>query len=159
MTTSACSDPSAGWNAHLKYHNKFHCYRPRSEGDNVLGSVRPSVCLSVLSRPNRLTFDLDIWHGGRPWRRLGWDCRSRSKVKVKCLKSCFTSLLPCFKVKVKGRGQGQMLRSRVKVNIRGSALPSAAKSHRSHYQFKVFVCVSVISGRILIITRMRSIGF
>ncbi len=26
-------------------------YRPRSEGDNVLGSVRPSVCLSVRSLP------------------------------------------------------------------------------------------------------------
>ena len=26
---------------------KFHFYRPRSEGDNALGSVRPSVCLSV----------------------------------------------------------------------------------------------------------------
>ena len=38
-------------------------YRPRSEGDNVIGSVRPSVCLSVclseLSCLNRLTFDLD----------------------------------------------------------------------------------------------------
>ncbi len=45
-------------------------YRPRSEGDNALGSVRPSVCpsvrLSVLSRLNRFTCDLDFWHGGRP---------------------------------------------------------------------------------------------
>ncbi len=55
-----------------------HNYRPRSEGDNVLGSVRPSVrpsvCPSVrpsvrqssLSRLNRLTYDLDIWYVGRP---------------------------------------------------------------------------------------------
>ncbi len=41
-------------------------YRPRSEGDNALGSVRPPVRLSVLSRLNRLTYDLDFWHGGRP---------------------------------------------------------------------------------------------
>ena len=37
----------------------FHFYRPRSEGDNVLGSarpsVRPSVCMSELSCLNRLT--------------------------------------------------------------------------------------------------------
>ncbi len=31
-------------------------YRPRSEGDNVLGSVRPSVRRSPLSRLNRLTY-------------------------------------------------------------------------------------------------------
>ncbi len=31
------------------------------------------------------------------------------------------------------------------VDIRGSALPSAAKSNTSHYQPKAFVCVSVIS--------------
>ncbi len=30
------------------------------------------------------------------------------------------------------------------VDIRGSALPSAAKSNKSHYQSNVFVCVSVI---------------
>ena len=35
-------------------------YRPRSEGDNVLGSVRPSVRPSSLSQLNRLTYDLDI---------------------------------------------------------------------------------------------------
>ena len=45
------------------------------------------------------------------------------------------------------------------VDTRGSALPSAAKSITSHYQYKVFVCVSVISGRMRIIARMRSIGF
>ncbi len=60
-------------------------YRPRSEGDNALGSVRPSVCLFVLSWLNCLTY-------------------------------------------------------------------------KSHYQFKVFVCVSVISGRMRKITQMRSIG-
>ncbi len=40
-----------------------------------------------------------------------------------------------------------------------SALPSAAKSNKSHYQSKVIVCVSVISWRMRIIARMRSIGF
>ncbi len=45
---------------------------------------------------------------------------------------------------------------RAAVDIRGSALPSAAKSNKSHYQFKVFLCVSLISGRMRIIVRMRS---
>ncbi len=35
---------------------------------------------------------------------------------------------------------------RAAVEIRGSALPSATKSNKSHYQYKVFVCVSVIRG-------------
>ena len=66
----------------------------------------------------------------------------------------------CFKVKVKGQGQ----RSRSNfwceaVDIRGSALPSAAKSSNHHYQSKVIVCVSVISERMRIIARMRSISF
>ncbi len=72
-----------------------------------------------------------------------------------------TSLLPCFKVKVKGQGQDHRSKSnfwRAAVDIRGSALPSAAKSNKSHYQSKVFVCVSVIRGRIRIIAWMRSIG-
>ncbi len=41
---------------------------------------------------------------------------------------------------------------------RFSALPSAAKSNKSHFQFKVFVFVSLISGRMRISARMRSIG-
>ncbi len=66
-------------------------------------------------------------------------------------------------VKVKGRGQGHGSGSRsnfwrAAVDIRGSALSSAANSIRSDYQSKVFVCVSVIRGRIRIIARMRSIG-
>ncbi len=43
-------------------------------------------------------------------------------------------------------------------DIRGSALPSAVKSNKNHYQSKVFVCVSIISGRMRIITRMQSVG-
>ncbi len=88
---------------------------------------------------------------------MGQGSRSNAKNRV------FTWLLPCFKVKVKGRVQGQRSGSRsnfwrTAVDNRGSALPSAAKSNKSHYEFKVFVCVSVISGRKWIITRMRSIG-
>ena len=63
---------------------------------------------------------------------------------------------------VKGQGHGQRSRStlwRAAVDIRGSALPSAAKNNRSHYQSKVFVCESVISGCMWIIARMQSIGF
>ncbi len=40
---------------------------------------------------------------------------------------------------------------RAAVDIRDAALPSAAKSIRSDYQAKVFVCVSVIRGCIWII--------
>ncbi len=43
--------------------------------------------------------------------------------------------------------------------FRGSALPSAAMSNNHHYQCKVIVCVSVISGHLRIIARMRLIGF
>ncbi len=59
-------------------------------------------------------------------------------------------------------GQGQRSRStlcRAAVDIRGLALPSAAKSHRNHYQSKVIVCVSVISRHVRLIARRRSIGF
>ncbi len=73
------------------------------------------------------------------------------------------------KVGVKVMGQGQRSRSDLccaAVDIRRSSLPSAAKSNnsefgvkKSHYQIKVFVCVSVISGRMQIIAWMRSIGF
>ena len=35
----------------------------------------------------------------------------------------------------------------------------AAKSNMSHYQFKMFVCVSLISGRMWIIARIQSISF
>ncbi len=66
------------------------------------------------------------------------------------------------KVEVKVTGQGQrswLTFRRAAVDIRGSALPSAAKSNRSYYQSKVIVCVSVISRRVLLIARMRSIGF
>ncbi len=69
-------------------------------------------------------------------------------------------------LKVKCQGQGHGSRSKVNallwraaVDIRGSALPSAVKSNRSHYQSKVFVCVSIISRRMRIIAQMRSIGF
>ncbi len=60
-------------------------------------------------------------------------------------KSCFdiTVSLLC--------GQGQRSGSNfwcASVNIRGLGLLSAAKSNNPHYQSKVFVCVSVISGRI-----------
>ena len=120
------------------------------QGDNALGSVRPCVCLFVclcvclseLSCLNHLTYDLDFWHGGRPWPCWGWDCRSRSYVIGQRSRSnaknyVLTSLLCCFKVKVKGRGQGHMSRSMsgqgqiLAVDNRGSALLSAAKSNKS----------------------------
>ncbi len=50
---------------------------------------------------------------------------------------------------VKVTGQGQRSRSifwRAAVNIWGSALQSAVKSNRCHYQSKVFVCVSKSVG-------------
>ncbi len=80
---------------------------------------------------------------------------------VFCL-DCHPALRSRSKVGVKVMGQGQRPRSdfwRVAVDIRGSALPSAAKSNKSHSQSKEFVCVSVIRGHLRIIARMRSIGF
>ncbi len=65
-------------------------------------------------------------------------------------------------VEVKVTDQGQRSRSifwRAAVDIRGSTLPSAVKSNRSHYQSKVFVCVSIVSRCMRIIARMRLIGF
>ncbi len=49
-------------------------------------------------------------------------------------------------VNVTGKVMGQSQRSRsnfwrAAVNIRSSALPSAAKSVRSHYQSNMFVCL------------------
>ena len=64
------------------------------------------------------------------------DLNSSSRSKVKC--------------------RGQRSRSNfwcAAVDIRGSALSSAAKSNNDHYQSKVIVCVSVISVRIIV--RMR----
>ncbi len=59
------------------------------QGENALGSVRSGVCGSacLLSCLNCLT--------------LGQSRRSRSNAKNRVL----ASLLPCFKVKIKGRGQ------------------------------------------------------
>ena len=44
-------------------------------------------------------------------------------------------------------------------DLRGSALLSAVKSNKSHYQSEMFVCVSVTSGHMQIIARMQSSGF
>ncbi len=55
-------------------------------------------------------------------------------------------------VKVKGHGQGHIWCT--VVNIKGSA-----KSNPHHYQSKVIVCVSVISGHMWIIMRRQSISF
>ncbi len=82
----------------------------------------------------------------------------RSKVKVKCQKSCFSITVTLLKaqgqrsgsrskVETKVIGQGQRSRSNfwsTAIYIRVSALPSAEKSNKYHYQSKVFVRVSVI---------------
>ncbi len=63
------------------------------QGDNVLGTVRPSVCLSVhQSALSSLTYDLDIRYVGPPWPWLGWDCRSMSYVKGQRARIPITSL-------------------------------------------------------------------
>ena len=56
------------------------------------------------------------------------------------LHHCYLALRSRSKVEVKVMGQDQ---GQISVDIRGSALPSAAEIH---YQSKVFVCVSVIWG-------------
>ncbi len=61
---------------------------------------------------------------------------------------CYLTLRSTLKIGVKVMCQGQRSRSIfwcAAVNIRDSALPSAAKNNKSHYQSKVFGCVSVIS--------------
>ncbi len=75
---------------------------------------------------------------------------------------CHLALRSRSKVRAEVVGQCQGLRSYfwcAAVDIRGSALRSAAKSNSSHYQSNVFVCVSMIRGRMRIIARMQSIGF
>ncbi len=52
-------------------------------------------------------------------------------------------------VKIKGQSQGHGSMSnfwRTEVNITGLVLLSVAESNKSHYQFKMFVCVSVIGA-------------
>ncbi len=136
------------------------CYRPRSEGDNALGSVcppaRPFVC-ALTAEPFDLrpsSFALTLARLAMQVKVVGQRSRSRSNAKNHVLHGYYLALRSrsMVGVKVKGRGQGQRSRSR------GSALPSAAKSIKSHYQFKVFVCVSAISGRMWIIARMQLIG-
>ncbi len=87
---------------------------------------------------------------------VGQGCwsKSRSNAKNRVLQYCYLALRSKLKVeiKVKGQGQGEILWCSA-VNIRGSALLSAAKRNRSHYQSKVFVCVSAINGQM--ITRMQ----
>ena len=80
------------------------------------------------------------------------------------LHQCYIALRSRLKVVVKVRvkvtGQGQIFgMQRSIVDIRGSTLPSAAMSDNHHYQSKMYVCVSVMSGRLWIIAQMRSIGF
>ena len=77
---------------------------------------------------------------------------------------CYPGLRSKAGVKVKGQGQDPRSRSRsnfwhAAVDIRGSALPSVAKSNKSHYLSKVFVSVSVLTGHMRIIARMQSISF
>ncbi len=79
MYVCHCNHPDELW-CILSLIDRILCYQPRSEGDNVLGSVRPSVYL-----------------------------------------------FGCIR-------------------------------YESHYQSKVFVCVSVISGRMRIIVQMQSIS-
>ena len=86
-------------------------------------SVLLSVRLSVLSRMNRLTYDLDIWYVGRPWPWLGWECRSSSKAKNRL----FTSLLHILRVKVEGRGQSQRSGSRSQIEVKGQGQISGAQ--------------------------------
>ncbi len=52
-----------------------------------------------------------------------------------------------------------MARWGLQVKVVGQIYGAQQSSNKSHYQLTVFVCVSVISGRMQIITRMRSIGF
>ncbi len=94
-----------------------HLYRLQSEGDNVLGSVRPIGCLSVLSRLNRLTHDLEIWYIGWPWPWLGWDCIGQSQVpKIVFWLHCYLAL----RSKVGRQGQRSRSNSGTQRSILGA---------------------------------------
>ncbi len=129
----------------------------------LVASVRLSVCPSVhssdLSRLNRLTYDLDFRSWGLPWPWLGWDCRSRSWVKIQGQKlkivfwpHCCLALRSKVRIEVKGRGQGHGSRSRsrsnfwcIAVDIR--ALPSVANSKEESFSVKgVCLCVELSCG-------------
>ena len=115
---------------------------------HLVASVCPSVSLFAISQLNRLTYififcmevNLDLGY----FVYVGQGPRSRSNAK-NCV---FTWLLLCFKVKVKGWGHG----SRSRLNFWRAVVDT--RGYRSHYQSRVFVCVSVISGRVRIIAQM-----
>ena len=100
-------------------------YRPRSgKIIDLVASVRPFVCLCVspcspgwtvwpLTMIFSVGVDLDL---GYFWI-VGQGRRSRSNAQ----NGVFASLLPCFKGKVKGRGQGQRSGSRSQVKVNFSA--------------------------------------
>ncbi len=98
------------------------------EGDNVLGSVCPSIC-----SPVRLSVCLSVCHSSEQ-RRVIISPRSLSAL------------------------------GSVRVSVSPSVSPSVCLFALSRlnsliYRFKVFVCVSLIRGRMRITARMRSIGF
>ncbi len=82
------------------------------QGDNVLGTIRPSADTLM---PELLDLQPSFF----------WDCRSRvvgqrsrSRSNAKMPKNrVLTSLLPCFKVRVKGQDQGRGSRSKVKAKF------------------------------------------
>ena len=75
-------------------------YRPQSKGDNALGSVRLSVHLSVLSRLNRMTYDLDY----------------QSKVDV-----CVSVIRGRIRIIARMRSIGVLIKIRIRKNmLRGS---------------------------------------
>ena len=99
---------------------KVDNYRPWSEGDNALGSVLPSVCPFVCAQSFDLRPSSFAWKSTLTLARLAMKVkvvgqRSRSRAK-NCV---FTWLLPCFKVRIKGRGQGQRSGSRSWVTVMG----------------------------------------
>ncbi len=76
--------------------------------------------------------------------------------KIMFLHGCYLALRSRWGSRSKVEGKFKGSRSNfwgAAVDNRGSALPSAAKSNKSHYHFKVFVCVSVISGHMRICGR------
>ena len=103
------------------------------QGDNGIGSIRLSVCPFVcLFSPDRLTFDFDLHVN--------------------------------LQVNVKGRGQGQRSISRSHVKVKGlGQIPAVQRSilgaRLCRVQQGATTSVSVISGCMLIIPRMWSIGF
>ena len=128
-----------------------HCYLTLRSGSKVGVKYKSQGTIGLALTPM-----VDIWRGSAKclqqtarsyfWQPLVNVVGQRSRSNAK--NGVFTSLLPYFEVRVKGRGQGQKSGSMSWVEVKGQVQISGrersilvAKSNYSHYLSKVLVCV------------------